>query len=296
MRGIADPMSRGRQPRQGEYAHGTPAQTDHVCLAGPGSTRIETNSESWEDAMTAQKENLFLNSFTDPGPKGPKSGKSGRMWLMQQQLNDMRKAAAVEASRAGRRAGERNVDSLSSSVDQLSPSVDRSSVSQYERGWLRTPSPEYRGWLSQTGNLANLFPQSPALLVPSDGAPPMVGSNSQPQYVGGYYPAYPQPYPGTSATALGSGLFAGASLPGLEPHLSNAPHIFDNDETQEVEGLASVLEAARLPQSARDGIESEIKELGAIDVRELTRCDWEGLRCWKMLKVMEQRRVLAQIC
>lgn len=289
MRGIADPMSRGRQPRQGEYAHGTPAQTDHVCLAGPGSTRIETNSESWEDAMTAQKENLFLNSFTDPGPKGPKSGKSGRMWFMQQQLNDMRKATAAKANTA-------DPHSLSSSMDRLSSSVDRSSVPQYERGWLRTPSPEYRGWLSQTGNLANLFPQSPALLVPADGAPPMVGSNSQPQYVGGYYPAYPQPYPGAAATALGSGLFAGASLPGLEPHLSNAPCIFDNDETQEVEGLASVLEAARLPQSARDGIESEVKELGAIDVRELTRCDWESLRYWKMLKVMEQRRVLAQIC
>merc|ERR1719443_790682 len=111
----------------------------------------------------------------------------------------MRKAAAAGVSRVGRRAAERNVDSLSSSLDRLSSSVDRSSVPQYERDWLRTPSPEYRGWLSQTGNLSNLFPQSSAFLVPADGAPSMIGSNSQPQFVGGYYPAYPQPYPGESA-------------------------------------------------------------------------------------------------
>jgi hypothetical protein len=72
--------------------------------------------------------------------------------------------------------------------------------------------------------------------------------------------------------------------------------IFDNNETQEVEGLSAVLEAARLPISACAAIQSEVKELGAIDIRELTRSDWEGLRCWKMLKVMEQRRVLSQIC
>ena len=55
--------------------------------------------------------------------------------------------------------------------------------------------------------------------------------------------------------------------------MARVPLIFDNNETQEVEGLLAVLEAARLPQTARAAIESEVKDLGAIDVRELTRSE-----------------------
>lgn len=304
--------ARGRQPPL--QAHGTPAQTDYLWLGDSESGRTRTASDfSFEEAMgqmrtsdfpehnmTAQQRqleaerNLLLNSFTDPGPKGPKSGKNGRMWLMSRQLSAMKKAP-TEASQPSR-----------INIDNDNLSTAGSSVPPYERGWLRTPSPEYREWLSRsTTSPSHGCPPGPAS-VAFYGARPMagpVGPFSEPQFVEGY-PPYPQPHSATATTGTGPGFFPGVSprsqaRPGLEPYpstVARVPLIFDNNETQEVEGLLAVLEAARLPQTARAAIESEVKDLGAIDVRELTRSDWEGLRCWKMLKVMEQRRVLSQIC
>lgn len=312
-RGRQLPVGAGRQPpgsgRQSPVSgHGTPAQTDYLWL-GNQAARERTLSDSISDQftstdfseqpMTAQQiqleaeRNLLLNSFTDPGPKGPKSGKNGRMWMLSQQLNSMRKASAEGGSKAGR---------IPLDSDNLSQAG--SSVPPYDRGWLRTPSPEYRGWLSGMPSMHTGTPGPLSIAV--DGARPMagpVGPYSEPQFITGY-PPYPQAHATNAMAGSCPGLFPGSGTPsqappGLEPSSaarSRIELIFDNNETQEVDGLAAVLEAARLPKSACTAIENEVKELGAIDVRELTRSDWEGLRCWKMLKVMEQRRVLAQIC
>ena len=58
-----------------------------------------------------------------------------------------------------------------------------------------------------------------------------------------------------------------------------------------VDGLSAVLDGAQLPERVRAGLASEILDLGAVNVRELTGDDWEGLRSWKILKPRQRRRL-----
>ena len=60
-----------------------------------------------------------------------------------------------------------------------------------------------------------------------------------------------------------------------------------------VHGLQELLVAASIPASAREGFLQELLGMGAIDVRELSRPDWERLQAWSCLREMERRRVFA---
>ena len=60
-----------------------------------------------------------------------------------------------------------------------------------------------------------------------------------------------------------------------------------------VHGLQELLEAASIPTSAREGLLQELLGMGAIDVRELSRPDWEHLQAWGCLREMERRCVFA---
>jgi len=62
--------------------------------------------------------------------------------------------------------------------------------------------------------------------------------------------------------------------------------------TADIADLDQFLEAAKLPEHARQTIARDVAATGAVHVQELTRGDWEGLPSWASLKIMEQRRVL----
>lgn len=62
-----------------------------------------------------------------------------------------------------------------------------------------------------------------------------------------------------------------------------------------VYGLQEVLEAASIPETAREGFLQELLAMGAIDVRELGRPDWERLQAWGCLREMERRRVFGRL-
>ena len=62
-----------------------------------------------------------------------------------------------------------------------------------------------------------------------------------------------------------------------------------------VHGLQELLEVASIPVSAREGLLQELLGMGAIDVRELGRPDWERLQTWGDLREMERRRLLANL-
>jgi hypothetical protein len=62
-----------------------------------------------------------------------------------------------------------------------------------------------------------------------------------------------------------------------------------------VNGLQALLHAANVPVAAQSMLAHEILSLGAIDVRELRRADWEALNSWRALREMERRRVLEKL-
>ena len=62
-----------------------------------------------------------------------------------------------------------------------------------------------------------------------------------------------------------------------------------------VHGMQELLEAASIPVSAREAVHQEVLGMGAIDVRELGRPDWESLQAWGGLREMERRRLLAHL-
>ena len=62
-----------------------------------------------------------------------------------------------------------------------------------------------------------------------------------------------------------------------------------------VVGLEELLEAAQAPASARSAIVGEIAALGAVDVQELGRADWEALSTWGSLRELEKRRIMKYI-
>ena len=62
-----------------------------------------------------------------------------------------------------------------------------------------------------------------------------------------------------------------------------------------VHGMQELLEAASIPVSAREPLHQEVLGMGAIDVRELGRPDWERLQAWGGLREMERRRLLAHL-
>ena len=64
-------------------------------------------------------------------------------------------------------------------------------------------------------------------------------------------------------------------------HVSEAP----------IAGLHELLDAVRVQGPYREELVDEIVGLGAIDVQELGRSDWEALNSWSRLREMERRRI-----
>ena len=60
-----------------------------------------------------------------------------------------------------------------------------------------------------------------------------------------------------------------------------------------VANLPALLEQAKAPARIRAAITTDGIALGAVDARELTQADWEGLPSWPLLKLCERRRILA---
>ena len=63
-------------------------------------------------------------------------------------------------------------------------------------------------------------------------------------------------------------------------------------QNQRIDGWQEFVATARLSQRFAAAAEKEMWELGVVDVKELTREDWEGLACWQLLLTFEQRRLL----
>eukprot|EP00973_Karenia_brevis_P069290 9634833-Karenia_brevis.AAC.1 len=61
-----------------------------------------------------------------------------------------------------------------------------------------------------------------------------------------------------------------------------------------INGLTQVLVSAKLTPEARASIETDVVNMGPVDVRELTHADWCALPSWSSLREMERRRILAQ--
>ena len=59
-----------------------------------------------------------------------------------------------------------------------------------------------------------------------------------------------------------------------------------------IDGWQEFVATARLSQHFAAVAEKEMRKLGVVDVKELTREDWEGLACWHFLLTFEQRRLL----
>ena len=62
-----------------------------------------------------------------------------------------------------------------------------------------------------------------------------------------------------------------------------------------VRGLASLLEASKIPAQVSKLIVVDVEALGAVDVQELRSGDWTSLPSWSQLREMEKRRLLAAI-
>ena len=62
-----------------------------------------------------------------------------------------------------------------------------------------------------------------------------------------------------------------------------------------VTGLEQLLDTAQVPAPVCAAIVEEIGALGAVDVQELGRSDWEALNAWGSLREFEKRRILRYI-
>ena len=60
-------------------------------------------------------------------------------------------------------------------------------------------------------------------------------------------------------------------------------------------GMAELAAPAQLPEAHVQQLEAQILSLGAVDVRELRRSDWQSLIAFNALKPFEQRRLLAAV-
>ena len=65
--------------------------------------------------------------------------------------------------------------------------------------------------------------------------------------------------------------------------------------SQPIAGFRELLEEASISHEAAAALEREVRHLGTIHVRELSRADWGGLHAWADLREMERRRILARV-
>ena len=64
-------------------------------------------------------------------------------------------------------------------------------------------------------------------------------------------------------------------------------------ELAKVPGLDVLAFETVLPAGTASALQQELLQLGAVDVRELPASEWMALQAWRLLKPLEQRRVLA---
>ena len=68
-----------------------------------------------------------------------------------------------------------------------------------------------------------------------------------------------------------------------------------SDAKSAILGFQELASRALLPEEAAASLESALVQLGARDVREASREDWEGLSAFQVLKPFEMRRLLKAI-
>jgi hypothetical protein len=66
-------------------------------------------------------------------------------------------------------------------------------------------------------------------------------------------------------------------------------------DTEMVAGLWALLENASIPKDLILACESALVSLGAVNVAEVTKDDWQHLPVWSHLRPLQQRRVLATV-
>ena len=60
--------------------------------------------------------------------------------------------------------------------------------------------------------------------------------------------------------------------------------------------MSALAAKVQLPEAVVDALGADMSALGAIHVNELTADDWKSLPSWSRLGVLEQRRLLANLC
>ena len=60
-------------------------------------------------------------------------------------------------------------------------------------------------------------------------------------------------------------------------------------------GFAVTIAAALIPAEEADKLLASLVELGAVDVKELAREDWESTGGWKALRPLQSRRLLQHL-
>ena len=72
-------------------------------------------------------------------------------------------------------------------------------------------------------------------------------------------------------------------------------HFFSSRLLWGVEGLESLLAAARIPADVVAPLQAQVAALGAVHVGELLAPDWERLPAWEGMRELERRRILHRI-
>ena len=94
------------------------------------------------------------------------------------------------------------------------------------------------------------------------------------------------------APCLAKWITKGASDHDLSLGLPIQPSSGASSEGLVIDGFDDLMKKGRLSRDFAKSCRSEILELGAVTVQELTKDDWEALSCWQGLRLLEQRRML----
>ena len=73
---------------------------------------------------------------------------------------------------------------------------------------------------------------------------------------------------------------------------AGAPDARMSEAEEAVDGLGELTSSARVGSDGAAALRQDLLDLGAISVRELSMADWTAMPAWRMLRTLEQRRVL----
>jgi len=86
--------------------------------------------------------------------------------------------------------------------------------------------------------------------------------------------------------------------PGLQPVLpirTSTDAKLDHARVSAIVGLTGLLEAVKLPTGTAEAVVEDLEELGAINVKEPNRSEWESLAVWALLKPLQKTRLLQHL-